>query len=379
MTSATTSWSRFRGTRLRALALVLALLLAGCLAAEQQPPAAESPSTGPEVIIDETRPDTASGTVATGPAAAADANATLDAPPVLVPGEWWRVHFTFPSIGVDVELVRVVAAVDGDTYVIGMPHEGWFKEAIAYHSPGFGDIAKDLSYPIHNEVFQPVKFPLTVGATWQTSFVMTPYEAKVESIEGTKAHIVLTPQGESDAASTAFGLLMGVDTQAPMRITYDAGIHEVSRFETSAGSYEVVAHGYGYEGWVTIPRAMHTAIDYGRFGPATPGEHPVSRTVEVEGGYNRMTLMHAIFAMGPGAYRIRAVAPDGTEFVTEHTGGGGFALQFYEVADPDGSWLSEDVVAGPGGTYSMGIAYHQYDIQLPSGARRSDHSHEVVR
>ena len=38
------------------------------------------------------------------------------------------------------------------------------------------------------------------------------------------------------------------------------------------------------------------------------------------------------------------------------------------------------VVAGGGAfVFIEGIAYHQYDISLPDGAIRSDHSHEVVR
>jgi hypothetical protein len=54
-------------------------------------------------------------------------------------------------------------------------------------------------------------------------------------------------------------------------------------------------------------------------------------------------------------------------------------MKFYEASNPDGEWHLEDVVGGPGATYTMGMAYHQYDIRLPDGARRADHSHPVIR
>ncbi|HWH08514.1 MAG TPA: hypothetical protein VNX21_04885, partial [Candidatus Thermoplasmatota archaeon] len=117
----------------------------------------------------------------------------------------------------------------------------------------------------------------------------------------------------------------------------------------------------------------------GQFLPVSPDDPAVARTRAIEGGYNRLTLLQGIFALGPGAYRVRAVAPDGTAYATQSVGGPGLTLGIHEAADPDGAWTLEDLVAGPGGTYTMGMAYHQYDIRLPDGARRSDHDHPVVR
>lgn len=104
----------------------------------------------------------------------------------------------------------------------------------------------------------------------------------------------------------------------------------------------------------------------------------MARTVEVSGGFNRLTMMHFIAPLGPGMYRITSQPPEGEPFVTELQGDG-LAVRFYEAMNPDGEWQVEDLVAGPGATYSMGIAYHQYDIHVPDGARRADHAHEVIR
>lgn len=355
--------------------LVLALLAAGCA----QPAATEAPEAQPTpaVAIVEDRPDATFGEVVTGPAVGPDLDATTAAAPVLVEGEWWRIAFRSDAYQTS-EVVRVVAAVEPEGYVFGMPHEGWYKEAIAYHAPAFGDVAADLSYGVHNERFEPVRFPLVAGATWETVFAMQPLVATVESADAYTAVIRFrSPPGEPQPTDVAMGAL-GMAASGDMVLTYDARQHEIVRFESFLGTWEVVEHGYGFEGWVTVPRGEHTAIDYGQFLPVTPGEPIVMRTQEVSGGFNRMTLMHAIFPLAPGAYRIRSVAPDGTEFLTESVLGAP-TFRFYEASDPDGTWQLEDVVGGPGATYSMGIAYHQYDIQLPEGARRSDHSHPVVR
>lgn len=356
----------------------LSLLLAGCLTPAEDATLQTDAET-PEIVVDPARPVEKYGEIVTGPAVGPDFNATTAAPPRLVEGEWWRIRFDADVDGVPVEVVRVVADANPGGYVMGMPHEGWLKEAIAFHSPAFGDVGFDLSYNTHNQAFEPVRFPLTSGATWDTSFALTPYVATVEAADQYTATIHFSPKQDpqpTDPLTNALGLT-GQDPG--MRLVYDARMHEIVHMESFVGSWDVVEHGYDFEGWVTVPRGEHTAIDYGTFGPAMPGEPLLTRTVKVDGGFNRMTMMHLLFALSPGSYRIKSVTPDKAEFVTEATGAINFVLRFYEARDPDGTWTQEDVAAGAGGTYSMGIAYHQYDIRLPDGQRRSDHSHSVIR
>ena len=365
--------------RLLVLCAALAMAVPGCLANDTAPAVTPQAADEPGVAIDESRPDTSFGEVTTGPVAAPDEVATLDEAPTLVPGEWWRLRFD-SFLGEPLEVVRVVAARDGDTYLIGMPHEGWFMEAVAYHSPALGDVGLDLSYMTHNKRFEPVKFPLEEGATWETSFADSRLIATVEATTDTTATVVFTtPDDQGDdpmfAVYEAFGFTQSGEV---LRLVYDATLHEVSRFESGIGAYEIVEHGYGFEGWVTIPRGHDTAIDYGTFGPANPGEAPLTREIDINGGFNRITLMQAIFPLAPGAYRATAIDPAGNEFTVETTSDQP-VFRFFESNAVDGTWSSEHFVAGAGATYSMGIAYHQYDISLPDGARRSDHSHEVVR
>lgn len=364
--------------RLLVAALVLPVLAAGC--AEDGADPADGATGDGGVLVDADRPAPMFGTVVTGPAVGPDLNATTASAPRLVAGEWWRLRFTSGFYDEqDVEFVRVVADVSDQGYIFGMPHEGWYKEAIAYHAPAFGDVALDLSYATHNERFQPVRFPLTVGEEWDTTFATAPLHAVVEAADETTAEVAFYAPASSSPTSAVMDVLMPPSPGPAMRLTYDARVHEVVKMESFVGTWEVVQHGYDFQGWVTVPRGEHTAIDYGTFLPANAGGEPaVSRTIEVSGGFNRLTMMHFVAPLGPGLYRITSQPPEGDAFVTE-VQGADQAVRFYEAMNPDGTWSAEDLVAGPGVTYSMGIAYHQYDIQLPGGARRSDHAHEVIR
>jgi hypothetical protein len=354
--------------------VMVALLLAGCTA-PASPPAATLAAPADEVVVDANRPDTSFTSVDAGPAAAEDETANLAHAPLLKRGEWWRIRTATPD-GEQVEFVRVVANVLEDGYVMGMPHEGWFKEAVAWHSPAFGDVAFDLSYNTHNHRFAPVQFPLTDGATWDTEFATAHLTATAHVLDAATAEVTLTPQPpDAQPTDPIYALLFGGFGDATMKVTYDARQHEVVKFESAFIQYEVVEHGYDFRGWTTVPRGEETPIDH----PSGPPMLRESLTIPVQGGFNRLTMMHFVGGVTPGAYRIRTVGPDGSEQVTESVGESGQTLAFYEATDPDGDWTLETTTAGAGFGYAMGIAYHQYDIHLPDGAKRADHSHKVIR
>jgi hypothetical protein len=344
-------------------ALLAVALLAGCAQ-----PAAVAP--GPDQA--DAVPVTFAGK---GPAVGPDLTATTAAAPRLVEGEWWKIRFTGALYTSD-DLIRVVANATPDGYVFGMPHSAWIKEAIAYHAPAFGDVSPALSYSVHNKVFEPLRFPLTAGATWETNFA-GPYTATVESADAHTAVIRYDAPASTDPTSTALCLL-GTPCGGTIRMTYDAGLHEVSKMESALGGWEVVAHGFQFSGWVSVPQGEHTAIDYGTFGPAADNPLPM-RTIHVDESFNRITVLHFILGMSPGEFRLTSTAPNGKVFVTELTGASGSKFSLFEVADPGGDWKQEDLTVGVGATYTMGIAYQQYDILVPDGDRRPSHGHEVVR
>lgn len=358
------------------LLLVALFTLSGCAG-----PSSNDGAQDPGVTIDPNRPDTTFTDVVTGPAVGPDLDATTAAAPRLVEGEWWRIEFDSGFYEDVSEVVRVVANATPDGYIFGMPHEGWFKEAIAYHAPAFGDVGLDLSYATHNVVFEPVRFPLVAGNTWDTAFAAAPIVATVESADEHIA-VIHFQSPPNTAPETPIMEAAGLYQAFDMRLTYDARQHEVVKMESFIGTWEVIEHGYGFEGWVTVPRGEHTAIDYGTFWAADAEQPVTTRDIEVEGGFNRLTMMHLVAPLSPGSFHIRSTTPSGEEFFTEVTSTkpqDPFTIRFYEATDPDGTWTQEDSVLGAAATYSMGIAYHQFDIHLPDQARRSDHSHAVIR
>lgn len=358
--------------------LVSLLFLPGCITNETDPTDREA--TDDQIIVDADRPKESFGDIITGPAVGPDLDATTAAAPRLVEGEWWRIRYEAYLNDQLVEVVRVVANATGEGYIIGMPHEGWLKEAIAFHSPAFGDVALDLSYDTHNQVFQTVRFPLIQGDTWETHFAATTYVATVESVDDYTATITFrTPEPEDTPENTLMGTL-GLVGSNDMTLTYDARQHEIVRMESALGLWEVIEHGYGYEGWVTVPRGQHTAIDYGVMGPVSNAHTPMAEERLVEGGFNRLTMMHFIGTLNdaPAQVTVRDVDPEDNEMLTEFQGSG-MMIRFYESNAPDGTWSTENVIGGTAFAYHMGIAYHQFDIRLPDQVRRTDHSHAVVR
>lgn len=392
--------------RALALLLVCVLALAGCFSTVDEPVVLDGASNG-TITIDEARPEPTFNDIPAadlGFVAAPDLNATLQEAPRLIEGEWWRIELVDGLTGTTTQFVRVVAKVEDDSdacdasspqagacglYVMGMPHEGWWKEAVIFHSPGFGDVNKDLSHRAHDVPFQQLKFPLEEGATWETSWESpSPVTATVAVESATTARITFT--GTDCGPTGLIGLCPNPSEGGVMiDLLYDATVHEVVEATFPTHTWRVLEHGYGYEGWITVPRSEHLVFFHGRvvapIADVFTGNlvGAPTETVTIEGGYNRVSFILGAGNVLPpgqgGAYRETATAPDGTSYTLESIPGGPFQIAFFEHADPDGEWTLEHLAAGPGFVFIEGIAYHQYDIHLPSRDIRSDHSHEVVR
>jgi hypothetical protein len=363
--------------------LVLALvLLAGCFAGNAPKDPAVN-ATAPTVMVQKDRPEPVFNNVTVGATAQPDLNATLAAPPKLIRGEWWRVQLESPLTGDKQQFIRVLAQADGDNYVFGMPHEGWWKEAVLYHTPAFGDVsAADLSYKVHDVLFTPLKFPLTDGQTWQTKWEGGADITASVKTEGDKiAHVTfVNPSGGGFLPNPTGG-----QPQTVLELTYDASQHEVVEFKHPTVTFKVVEHGYDFQGWVTVPRAEKLVFFHGRVAQGLdangqPNPSPLEQ-VEIKGGYNRLSYIlnvGNIVAPAPTC-KESAVSPSGKESVLELTPCNGFEIKFFEYANPDGVWNLTHIAPAGSIAFIEGIAYHQYDVRLPDGAIRTDHSHPVIR
>src|SRR5687767_14433783 len=96
--------------RVSAVLAFLAVVLAGCA----QPGAQVEPVAASNVTVDEERPEPQFNDIPDadlGVLAKPDLDATLEAAPDLVPGEWWRIEMLDKISGNVTQFVRVVARV----------------------------------------------------------------------------------------------------------------------------------------------------------------------------------------------------------------------------------------------------------------------------
>lgn len=300
--------------------------------------------------------------------------------PTLRLGEWWTIRLTEHFAGTQYEITRVVAGTEHGNYLVGFPLDAFSNDALVMHMPGYGDILSDLSYGAHDVPFVPVSFPLEPGKTWTTA-----WEAETATMEMVVDEI--TPEGVA--------IITGVPTPDsgayPTTIEYDPAIGEVRKLVMQGyAEYEVIDHGYGYEGDVRVPHAHDLVFLNGRIAavgdiaaplvppsPAAPTE-----TITVGEGYDRLSFGALFFdiaaatmqdqagsSAAAGAYEIELTAPDGTVYAETFTPADGYWIKavFYGHENPAGDWNLRAVAGGAGAAFVEGIGYHSIDIALPSG------------
>lgn len=282
-------------------------------------------------------------------------------PPDWLVGEWWKVQVT-TFWGGKFEATRVVAAVEGDDYLVGMPERDWVNALLLLHVPGVGEVSRfDLSFEQHDVRFEPLRFPLERGATWSTAFEGRPVTAKVLSASGARAEIDLN----------------GTDDH--MVLTYDAEVGEVVKFvHDTYAQYEVVAHGTGYRDIITVPRGQDLVFLKFRLGGVLgPGLQPAPPidTVTVSPDYDRISLALLLGTTLPdtnspqAVYREIVHDPSGgtyDELVSPLHGPGLFVFT-YMKNKPGGTWTFDHYALGPGIAGAEGIAYKIQNVQSATG------------
>lgn len=334
--------------RVEVVLVAMALLLAGCLGGSGgAEPTAEPDADGPD-------PVRSSGPVDSGPTSSAD----LETPPEWYEGKWWKYRIQEDFTGSSYETMRVITGLEPatDSYLAGMPQDQWLDKALALHVPGFGRVGRqDLSFEIHDCPFQPVDFPLTDGKTWQTEFECRPVNATATLLDETTAEIEMT--GPNDH----------------LVLTYDAEVGAVTEMIIdNYATIEMVDHGDGFRGNVTVPHMHDLVFMHGRVAgalnlslrPAAPAE-----SVTVDDTYDRVSFVIILGSIlpdtsGPNTfYQETATAPDGTTYEERVTAADepGIRLLFYQHDDPGGTWELQHVAAGPGIAMIEGIGYHVFD------------------
>lgn len=286
---------------------------------------------------------------------------SLLAPPKWKQGEWWRIRLD-DFTGGHYEVTRVVAGVEGDFYLVGMPRDEFSDDLMVLHLPGFGQVSReDLSFEVHDAVFQALQFPLVDGASWTTAFEARPITTRV-FVEGeTQARIQF--DGAQDHGN----------------VTYDALVGEVVRHDAPAYvTYEVVDHGFNYTGIVTVPHMHDLVFQHFRIAGVLTGvpaaSTSITDTIQIASSYDRVSFVLAGLNIVPGAavaggyYQEIATAPDGTRFeLTVVPTDPAFVIRTYAFHRPGGTWTLEHRAVGPGAAGAEGIAYHTYDVDMATG------------
>jgi hypothetical protein len=282
---------------------------------------------------------------------------TLEAPPQWRQAEWWKIKLKDPT-GATWETTRVVAGQENDDYLIGMPGDAFSDELMTIHLPGFGQVSKkDLSYEVHNVRFEPLRFPLTEGATWETAFEGSKVKAVVHAVNETRARVQMDgPTHHINA-------------------TYDSTIGEIVEYRQKGyADYDVVAHGYEYSRLVTVPHMFKLVFQYARIGPvlnAALGPQQPSDTAKLDTGFDRVSFVLLFAAVaGPtaGYYDVKATAPGNKAYqLTVKPGDPALVIKTFAQDFPGGDWKFDFVTGGPGILVAEGVAYHVYDIEMPGG------------
>lgn len=325
---------------------------------------------------------------------AADWAPSLEEPPQWTLGEWWTIEVTDGFVGTTHEVTRIAAGKEGQDLLVGMPLEEFNDEVMVLHFPCFGLVGSDdLGCEAHDHLFEPLKFPLEEGDTWDSLWQST----------NAVTHLV---ESVDEAAMTATISMSGATGGT---YTYDATKGVITEFNVPGyESYKVVDHGFDYEGIVRVPYSHDMTIYHGRAGPAVtmqqssgvlqtvglcPTQGPFGGcadlnapietfTIPEEGAsgvvYDRASFALIIFDLGgvtgqstpagAGVSSITATAPDGTTYeATKLPVPGGHLIEGYGHDQPAGDWELQIVAGGAYAVFIEGITYTTFDVDLPSG------------
>ncbi len=296
-------------------------------------------------------------------------------------GEWWTYEIQDFLGGGSETITRIVAGSEHDNYLVGFPIDQFSSYALVLHHPAFGDIhMSDLSYDTHDSPFKHLQFPFVEGDTWTTTFesetvVWTALVSDVDDGAGT-ARVDFTTANGAQAGYSIFDAETGVATD----ILFN-----------NYGRFQVVDHGFNYDGDVRVPHDHDLVFFDGRLVGAIPlsgdGLDPTdpqqpTGSITVPEGYDRVSfgllaqdipgqLIHGQTGAGRplGYYSITVTAPDGEQYSMEVTPAneGWFVGEFYNHDGPAGTWEYTAIATGAGGIFIEGIGYHSIDIQLPTG------------
>lgn len=360
--------------------------LAGCAEETPEPEPAVDEPVGPQ-YVDETRNTTVDAVgLPRDPPAPGERNFSVA--PTWRLGEWWKYRVSDVFTGAEREVYRIVAGTEHGNYLVGFPADDFSNDVLVLHVPGYGDIiADDLSYSAHDVPYLPVRFPIFEGDSWTTDF-----ESTANTLQLTVAEV-----NEETGKATIYAS----GGQGAGTYVYDVNMGEISSWQSpNYANYEIIDHGYNWEGLVRVPHDHDLIFFHGRLGGAVDVGSPLLpptpvlpiESVQIDGSYDRLSFAIILQdlagnaaqqatgqGVAAGVYQVTATDPSGNVYTETLSPADMVATKttFFGADEPVGSWDLQFVAAGPGFAFLEGIGYHSIDIDLPSGcvvaSARSDH------
>ncbi len=315
-----------------------------------------------------------------------DGGAGIQAP-TWAPGEWWTVRVTDPLTRSSTTLTQVVADVEDGIAWVGTT-QPLAAQTMLLGIPALGAVQTgNLTWNLRGEPFQAMTFPPEPGTTWETTLRGYDVTATVQDVRASQVVINYTTgidyQRVLGPADFTIELIGTYDTEAGtlVRLEHGAGMswrpgqHDVPTFE-------VLAHGTGYDGPVHVPTEQTLVFNHGVKGSYSTSTNTADRSqaaavddvVEIQEPFTHLAFVQIVgrdidhyegdTLQQVGYYHEHAYWDgfDGRdrenwEFVVPPTEVSGLHTAFHDVAHPQGAWNLARTSFGPGVSMTQGLAY----------------------
>lgn len=315
----------------KAVLIVVTMVVGGCLApAEEGGDASDSPQPG-------------------------------EAPQWAV-GDWWTYRFTSDIYELTFDATLVVGNVTETGYLVGMPPERYSRDAILFHVPPVGFLGLNLSYDVHDVLFDPIRFPLADGATWNTTWIAAPirftaHAANVTATEGPVPGFHVTNAGFEALSNRTYeyeyASSVGWFTMY-QRVDLDGRVRE---------RIDLIDYGHDYTGPLRLLDGITMVFLEARTTGSTAA--PIA-SFRPDAALDTI-FTACVFGDAPGQYSIEIQTPTRTACTASGTLLPGDAVRRIvsaEVPNEPGPWEARFTALGQGLSIAEVMGYRAWNVEL---------------
>lgn len=260
-------------------------------------------------------------------------------------GDWWRYNVTSETLAVAGDVTVVVAEVLDNGYILGIPDaEGDNpRAALLFHMPAIGPISNDLSWDVHETRFEPIRWPLSDGLEWDTTWITAEVHLQAH-LNGTRW--VINNSGHEQDAGMAYELVYDPEAKwfsSFVRTGLDGSVRQ---------AMTLLERGTNHTGALRAPQFIEVAFLDSRTQGVMTGGIPAAPNPTFTAPESADTLLVGCLAGGaPGQYRARVDAPSGQticnlDLTVQAEGPAQAAIE--ERPYEDGAWATQMLALGQG-------------------------------